>query len=76
MTAGAYARRNALDHVALEVVAARLAEIAQRIAQAPTRAEIRDDLATVGKAIAASVKSAAAVKPSATANPASTRTTP
>jgi len=69
MSPGAYARRNSLDHVALEAVAAKLADIASRVAQAPTRAEIRDDLSTVGKAIASSVKSAIN-----TANPA-TRTT-
>lgn len=70
MSPGAYARRNALDRASLDTIAARLAAM-------PTRAEIRDDLATVGKAIASSVKSAAAVKPSATAsnptNPAASR---
>lgn len=61
MSPGAYARRNALDHVALEAVAARLAEIAQRVAQAPTRDEIRDDLSRLGRAVAAAVKPSATV---------------
>jgi len=55
---GAYARRNALDHASLDAIAARLAEIAARIAQAPTRDEIRADLSTAGRAIAAAVKPA------------------
>ena len=53
----AYARMNALDHASLEAVAARLAEIAQRIAQMSTRAEAREDLSTLGRAIAVSIKS-------------------
>lgn len=65
---GAYARRNALDHAALDAIAARLAEIAARLAQAPTRDEIRADLSTAGRAIAA------AVKPATTATTANSRT--
>jgi len=64
---GAYARRNALDHASLDAIASRLTEIAARLTQAPTRDDIRADLSTAGRAIAA------AVKPSTTTTP---RTSP
>ena len=63
----AYARRNALDHASLEAVAARLAEIAERIAQAPTRDELRADLSTAGRAIAAAVKPSSGTQTNPTA---------
>lgn len=71
MTPGQYARRNVLDRASLDAIAARLSDIAARIAQAPTRDEIRADFSTVAKAVAASVKSAAS-----TTSTAATRTTP
>ena len=57
MSPGQYARRNALDAASLEAIANRLSEIATRIAQMSTRAEAREDLSTLGRAIAASIKS-------------------
>ncbi|MHB1537479.1 MAG: plasmid mobilization protein [Solirubrobacteraceae bacterium] len=58
LSVGIYARRAVLDHATLEA-------IAQRLAAMPTRDEIRADLTTAGRAIAAAVKPAAATAPAA-----------
>ena len=52
LSVGIYARRAVLDH-------ADLSAIAKRLAAMPTRDEIRADLTTAGRAIAAAVKPAA-----------------